>query len=76
METFRADENQDGWLNCEEFKTFMELRNSPITHVDAKRLLKVIDPVDERFISYDQVNRNVLPDPMLPEQGSVRRIFR
>ena len=53
---FRADVTRDGYLDCEELKAFMEYRNAPITHCEAKRLLKAVDPEYEGFINLDQAS--------------------
>jgi len=52
-----ADTDEDGWLDCEGFKVFMAMRGAAITHLDARKLLNVIDHKSHQFISFDQVKQ-------------------
>lgn len=51
----RANTATEGYLNCSELKTYMDLRKCPITQWEAEKLLEYADPTYHYYITLEQV---------------------
>ncbi|XP_035702038.1 uncharacterized protein LOC118433833 isoform X1 [Folsomia candida] len=51
----RANTATEGYLNCSELKTYMDLRKCPITQWEAEKLLEYADPTYHYYITLEQI---------------------